>query len=413
MWEVIEGDCLEMLRGIGAETVDCVVTSPPYWGLRNYGVDGQLGLEATPGEYVGHLVAVLREVRRVLKTDGTCWIVLGDSYAGGGGFSAEAPSSGESKSGKYGNLGALKPGGIKPQGVIKPKDLVGIPWRVAFALQADGWWLRQDVIEEVELYCPCGCGYILEERIWRWSQDRDMIWNKPNPMPESVRDRCTKSHEYVFLLTKSARYWYDAAAIAEPSVTCDVRRPYGSQGSWDMDGRPNEQWHGGEPRSYKGSRFNLGKTAEHQLNRSSDRPRTNGKWSQQDPHSSGRRIVENVKGARAEGAPHETPFGEMRNKRSVWPIATRRWPGAHFAVFPEALVEPCIRAGCRPGGVVLDPFCGSGTTGVVAFREARDFIGIELNPEYCEMARQRIGWAELAGRQMELGAKETGDAGDL
>jgi DNA modification methylase len=285
------------------------VTSPPYFGLRDYGCEGQTGLEETPDAYVAELVAIFREVRRVLRNDGTLWLNIGDSYAGGGGFSLNAPSSADSKSGKYGKLGALKSGGIKPCGDIKSKDLIGIPWLLAFALRADGWWLRQDI-----------------------------IWSKPNPMPESVRDRCTKAHEYLFLLSKSARYHFDAKAIAERAI-----------GPAGGNVKP--------PASFEDDPIKHRTKAG--LWRSQERARQNGGF-------------------------------EFRNKRSVWEITTQSFPETHFATFPPALVEPCILAGCPVGGTVLDPFAGAGTTGLVADRLGRNAILIELNPEYAAMAHRRI-----------------------
>lgn len=262
------------------ESVNCCVTSPPYWGLRDYGADGQIGMEQTPEEYVQHITEVFREVRRVIREDGTLWLNLGDSYAN--------------------DNNRKRVGREKRVSGLKPKDLVGIPWRVAFALQADGWYLRSDI-----------------------------IWHKLNPMPESVTDRPTKGHEYVFLMAKSGRYYYDAAAIAEPC--------------------------GG----FNGSTFTTGKTAEAR------------------------------QGLAAIGQGERTEPTE-RNKRTVWSIATHPFPEAHFAVYPPSLIEPCILAGSPKGGVVLDPFAGSGTTGMVALRHGRSFIGVELNPTYCEMARRRI-----------------------
>jgi DNA modification methylase len=227
---------------------------------------------------------------------------------------------------------------------VHPKHLLGIPWRVAFALQADGWYFRQDI-----------------------------IWHKPNPMPESVTDRCTKAHEYVFLLSKSERYYFDQEAIKEDSVTNDARRPYGSKGAWDMDGRPEEQRHGGEPRSFKGSKFNTGKTAIHQLNRSSDSPRVTGSLPGRDD------------GGRACNKPGQ----EKRTKRSVWTVNTRPYKEAHFATFPPALITPMILAGCPSGGTCIDPFGGSGTVGEVCESLGRNSILIELNPAYIEMQGRR------------------------
>ena len=297
-WRLLTGDVRDSLRTLPTGTARTCVTSPPYWGLRDYGVEGQLGLEPTPDAYVAAMVEVFREVRRVLADDGTLWLNLGDSYAGGGGFSPNAPSN--LAGSKQTTQGGAKEGGIRPQGDIKAKDLVGIPWMVAFALRADGWYLRSDI-----------------------------IWSKPNPMPASVTDRPTKAHEYIFLLSKSARYYYDADAIAEAST------------------------------GVSGGGFSEN-TARAQLNHGAMRLRR----------------------------PEDTGF---RNKRSVWNVATQPYPDAHFATFPEALIEPCILAGSAVGDTVLDPFTGSGTTGAVAIRHQRSFVGCELNPAYVELARQRIG----------------------
>ncbi len=316
---LICGDALDVLGTMEAGSVQCCVTSPPYWGLRDYGVAGQLGLERTPEEYVARMVEVFREVRRVLRGDGVLWLNLGDSYATGVGKVGNCPGGGEQgeRWKKYGPARAQVPDGKNPDAAVptfqpnrmplpglKPKDLCGIPWRVAFALQADGWWLRQDI-----------------------------IWHKPNPMPESVRDRCTKAHEYLFMLTKSERYYYDAGAVAEPA---------------EWTGKVPDGWDQGE-----GAHGTI--------------------------HRNGR-----SKG------PHNGAKGDTRNRRSVWTIATQPFPEAHFAVMPEALVEPCIAAGSREGDTVLDPFAGSGTVGVVCARAGRRFAGIELNQQYVEMARRRI-----------------------
>ena len=266
---ILVGDCIESMRGLPDQSVQTCVTSPPYFGLRDYGHDGQIGLEPTPAEYVAKMVEVFREVRRVLRDDGTLWLNLGDSYGVG-------------------------------------KQMLGIPWRVAFALQADGWYLRQDI-----------------------------IWHKPNPMPESVTDRCTKAHEYIFLLSKSERYYFDSEAIAEPA-----------------------QYFGKDNRSGKGNIRYEGK-------------RTEGD-------------------AKANGQQSFVTINETRNKRSVWTVTTKPYKGAHFATFPPDLIEPCIKAGCPEGGTVLDPFGGSGTTGLVAQTWGRKFILCELNPEYAQMARDRI-----------------------
>jgi DNA modification methylase len=304
-WHLLTGDVRERLAELPDASVQCCVTSPPYWGLRDYGTDGQLGLEPTPAAYVASLVAVFREVGRVLRDDGTLWLNLGDSYCGGGGYAPDAPSNlAGSKQTTIGGACKTTAATKTPSG-LKPKDLVGIPWRLAFALQADGWYLRSDI-----------------------------IWNKPNPMPESVTDRPTKSHEYVFLLTKSARYFYDAEAVREEGPTY-TRKAGG----------------------YKG----FDKT----------------------------HIGMNQKGGMADK--DTTTVG--RNCRSVWTITTQPYPDAHFATFPEALPERCIKAGTKLGDTVLDPFAGSGTTGQVAVQLGRSFIGIELNADYADLARTRIGGA--------------------
>lgn len=297
-WHILAGDCLASLQLMPEQSVQCCITSPPYWGLRDYGHDGQIGLEATPDAYVAEMVAVFREVRRVLKDDGTLWLNLGDSYASQGGAQVDG-----TKQTKGSQNGAWNGQSRRPSLGCKAKDLVGIPWRVAFALQADGWYLRQDI-----------------------------IWSKPNPMPESVTDRCTKAHEYVFLLTKSGRYYYDAKAVCEPATNKSC----------------------GNIQPTKGARTG---DVKHQT----------------------------------KGNLHMIGAAEHRNRRSVWSIATQPYSGAHFAVMPEALVEPCLLAGSRPGDLVLDPFTGSGTVGAVAIGHGRSFIGCELNPAYIDLARQRIG----------------------
>lgn len=288
------------MAGVQARTC---VTSPPYFGLRDYGHEGQLGLEATPDEYIAAMVDVFRGVRDVLADDGTLWLNIGDSYANDGKWGGS--SGGKHAKALHGSTGV---GRTRQNTGLKPKDLIGIPWLLAFALRADGWYLRQDI-----------------------------IWHKPNPMPESVTDRCTKAHEYMFLLSKSERYYFDADAIKEPVATSTVARL--SQASLATQ---------------VGSDRVPGKT--------------NG----------------NMK---AVGST------EKRNRRSVWSINTKPYKGAHFAVFPEALIEPCILAGSAPGDIVLDPFMGSGTTAAVALRLGRQYIGCELNPDYEALQIERIAKA--------------------
>lgn len=301
------------------ESVQCVVTSPPYWGLRDYGLEpvswpdgwhGCLGLEPTPELYVEHLVSVFAEIRRVLRGDGTVWLNLGDSYAatgksGGGAQGKRWAESGADHTGPRGGKWRPAPDGLKP------KDLCMIPARVAIALQADGWYLRSDI-----------------------------IWAKPNPMPESVRDRPTRSHEHIFLLSKSERYFYDADSIREPFVT-DEKENYPA------------------------------------------RSRITGRGDQDST------VVRNGGPDRGKSGGYP-PRGCGRNRRDVWFISPKPFRGAHFATFPPDLVEPCIKAGCPEGGTVLDPFGGSGTVGMVASRLGRDYILIEANPDYCHMAEQRI-----------------------
>lgn len=335
---ILHGDALARLREMPDGSVNCCVTSPPYYGLRDYGVDGQIGLESSPAEYIARLVEVFREVRRVLRSDGTCWVNIGDSYANDGKWGGS--SGGKHVKALHGNTNIGR--GRKSTG-LKPKDLIGIPWMLAFSLRDDGWWLRQDI-----------------------------IWSKPNPMPESVRDRCTKAHEYVFLLTKSYRYAYDHEAIFEPLQAAAVEnyperaKVTGRGTQCAADARWNDRDKSvGFPPSYKGSSFNKGKSV----------------------------AVEQT-GARVGEAPRNEAAG--RNKRSVWTLPTLPTPDAHFATFPIDLSETCILAGCPADGVVLDPFCGAGTTGLAAIKHGRKFIGIELNAEYIDIAHDR------AGRHMPL-----------
>jgi len=295
--KIFYGDSLSVLFEIEDESINTCVTSPPYYGLRDYGIEGQYGLESTPDEYIEVLVNVFREVRRVLRNDGTLWINLGDSYCANRTYQV-SPT-------KHKNLLFGKSNASKVPDGLKPKDIMGIPWRVAFALQKDGWFLRQDI-----------------------------IWNKTNPMPESVKDRCTKSHEYIFLLSKSQKYYYDNESIKEPVAESTIQRL---------------------------SQVNL--------------KNQNGS--------------ERVPG-KTNGNMKAVGDCEKRNKRSVWSVSTKPYKEAHFATFPEDLIIPCILAGCPEDGLVLDPFSGSGTTGIVSLKLNRRFLGIEINKEYIDISEKRI-----------------------
>ena len=304
------GDCRDTMRrwtadGMRAQTC---VTSPPYFGLRDYGHPGQIGLEQTPEAYIAAMVEVFRCVRDVLADDGTLWVNIGDSYASNpasGGAQSSRMTGGEHKrtppERKY----------QRPDG-LKPKDLIGIPWMLAFALRADGWYLRQDI-----------------------------IWHKPNPMPESVRDRCTKAHEYIFLLSKSERYYFDSEAMKEPAAGGAT----GAAAAFKRSGSKRNQ-------TIPGQGYGT------------HRPER-----------------------------EDVAYNETRNRRSVWTVATRPYKGAHFATYPPALIEPCILAGSRPGDIVLDPFVGSGTTAAVAIQHGRKYLGCELNPDYGSLQQERIAAA--------------------
>lgn len=305
---ILQGDTRDVLKRLPDRGVQACVTSPPYFGLRQYLPDGhedfykQIGLETSPGAYVAELVAVFREVRRVLRDDGVLFLNLGDSYAmstkGAGGQGKQHTNAGSVMSDRSWAI---------PRG-IKPKDLIGIPWMVAFALRADGWWLRSDI-----------------------------IWHKPNPMPESVTDRPTSAHEHVFLLAKSARYFYDAEAIAEPAITAGEQIKMAD--GWDTGSGGHGTIH---------------------------------------------------RDGREKGRSNNATQAATRTARNVWTIPSHSFPNAHFATFPPALAERCIKAGSRPGDTILDPFSGAGTTCLVADRLGRDAIGIELNPVYSEMAHRRV-----------------------
>jgi DNA modification methylase len=300
------GDCRDTMRRWASEgvRVQTCVTSPPYFGLRDYGHAGQIGQEQTPEQYIAAMVEVFRCVRDVLADDGTLWLNIGDSYVGSannGGIASKTMQGTQAATGR--NLPTKRGEGLKP------KDLIGIPWMLAFALRADGWYLRQDI-----------------------------IWHKPNPMPESVRDRCTKAHEYVFLLSKSNKYFFDSEAMKEPAVS--------------------EKPAGNKTHKYVGTG---------------------------DPKNATKEGLVKLAGVE----------WETRNRRSVWTVATRPYKGAHFATFPPALIEPCILAGSHPGDIVLDPFMGSGTTAAVSLQHARQYLGCELNPEYGPLQDQRIAAATL------------------
>ena len=311
---IINRDCLLALRDLSDKSVNCCVTSPPYYALRDYGMDAQIGREDSPEEYIRRLVLVFREVRRVLTDDGTLWLNIADTYCGTGN--------------KGGCLDPKNPKGRNGQSVslarraseCKQKDMIGIPWLLAFALRADGWYLRSDI-----------------------------IWCKANPMPESCKDRPSRCYEHVFLLTKSKKYYYDALAIAEPIAEGTAAR-------------------------YKGGRSASSKYAE---------------------EIPGQGKVQKLNAARAAGTITDADISPVRNARDVWHINTVPYKGGHFAAYPPKLAERCILAGCPRGGIVLDPFFGSGTTGLAAVKNDRRYIGIELNAEYCELAKERIGGAKL------------------
>jgi DNA modification methylase len=332
------GDCRHVLQSMPEASVNCCVTSPPYWGLRDYGHDRQIGLEQTPEDYVKHLVEVFARVWRVLRSDGTLWVNLGDSYVGSpNGGQCDFSSSGLKRDGRAEDsrlrtlanskeVSRRQPAAGRDTGFLKPKNLVGIPWRVAFALQTSGWYLRSDI-----------------------------IWHKPNPMPESVTDRPTKAHEYLFLLSKSERYHYDVEAIKEPAIAGDNGSSFLSE--YDII-----------------TKENLGQKPRKKL-LSWDERKALGEGPRRGISQNGCSAIGNDSG--------------LRNKRSVWTVPTSPYAEAHFATYPPDLIKPCILAGCPVGGTVLDPFGGSGTTGMVALELGRKAILIELNPEYVKLAEQR------------------------
>lgn len=347
------GEAYYVLRDLPDESVHCCVTSPPYWGLRDYGSDHQLGLEQTPEQYVERLRYVFAEVKRVLRPDGTLWLNLGDTFAsdpkkGGSGTPNGRNGRGEGYArGKRIERGTGRWGGGNASApTLKPKDLSGIPWRVAFALQDDGWFLR--------------C---------------DLIWAKPNPMPESVKDRPTRSHEYVFLFSRSPRYYFDADAIAEPATWYGPNGyPKAGPHAGQMHGRAKKKPPGWEERKAAGA--------------------TRGNVAFDGNVGAGTQ-----RGVHGEGVSHDLGNGLTRNARSVWTIQTQQFAEAHFAVFPEELPRRCIAAGCPQDGVVLDPFMGSGTTALVARRLGRRSIGIELNPSYAELAARRLSQLSLLAEE--------------
>lgn len=327
---ILQGDALSVLKTLDDESINCCVTSPPYYNLRDYGVDGQIGLEETPEEYIQKLVEIFREVRRVLKKDGTLWVNIADSYAGSGkgrvkGGVAKRETFGKVQSGNAGSINGILKKTVPDN--CKPKDLIGIPWMLAFALRADGWYLRQDI-----------------------------IWAKPNPMPESVKDRCTKSHEYIFMFSKSPRYYFDGEAIAEPTAESTNKRM-----AQDI--------------SKQAGSFTPSKS--------------NGKMKAVAPRYGGKKYTETPDKFYRTKSANAYDYRPKRNKRDVWTITTKPYKGAHFATFPPDLIEPCILAGCPENGIVLDPFAGSGTTGMVAKKHRRNFVLIELNEEYVKLCEDR------------------------
>lgn len=369
------GNSIDIIKTFPDESIDCVVTSPPYYGLRDYGVEGQIGLEETPEQYIQRLVELFREIRRCLKKDGTIWVNIGDSYNC---YKGNASSPNFDTKYVGGDKGGAHPARESGYGLqsknMKPKDLMGIPWLFAFALRADGWYLRQDI-----------------------------IWHKPNPMPESVTDRCTKSHEYIFLLSKSEKYYFDYEAIQEEAVTqLDPR--IGSRVEYDgmRDGKDGNGQRSFVSLKVKGHQMGgkkygdndnkhfqvySGKDYQPQVRWGSG---TKREWTHEQNYSQdengGHR--DNSGGFDCEMSIKDGVV--VRNKRDVWSVNVRPNKEAHFATFPEMLIKPCILAGCPENGVVLDPFMGSGTTGIVARKLNRNFVGCELNPEYQKMAIRRI-----------------------
>lgn len=335
--QIICGDALAVLKTLPSESVNCCVTSPPYFGLRDYGVDGQIGLEESVADYILKLVEIFREARRVLKKDGTLWVNIADSYAGSGkGRNADGsvPKSINHCKEQFikGRISGMLYKAMTTE--AKRKDLMGIPFLLALMLRCDGWYLRQDI-----------------------------IWNKPNPMPEAVKDRCTKAHEYIFLFSKSEKYYYDNESIKEQCVGFDKSSPRGSKGCKTANSGRRK----GNSKTFRGG----------------------------GAYTNNKSFENSVSAERSSHGNKENPTG-LKNRRSVWTIATQGLRGmkdeSHFATFPEKLAELCILAGCAEGGTVLDMFAGSGTTGLVAHKHKRNFIMIDINEKYCDLQRERLDY---------------------
>ena len=350
-FQIIIGDARTALAALPEKSVRCCVTSPPYWGLRDYGVAGQIGLEPTPEAWVAEMVAVFGQVRRVLADDGTLWCNVGDAYCAGTAVGRMPTTTAGDRVPTGWSTRAQAPR-TPAVGDLKPKDLIGIPWMLAFALRADGWYLRSDI-----------------------------IWHKPNPMPESVTDRPTKSHEYIFLLSKGPRYYFDAGAIAEPSVTA----PDDPMNRWDRDyeqppGQPG-------PNQKRPSREMPDGWATHAGGHGSFHRDGREKGKRMPPIGGVKAVGVNGNATYSGNTPE---WKDTRNSRSVWSIPTQGYSGAHFATFPRELAARCIKAGSAVGDLVLDPFLGTGTTIGEALMLGRRGVGVELNPEYAKLAQKRI-----------------------
>lgn len=339
--EIFNEDCITGMQKLPDNSIDCCVTSPPYFGLRDYGTDGQIGLEETPDLFVAKMVQVFEQVRRVLKPEGTLWLNLGDSYNGSGGSGSAEYAKKHTQFGKVIESGTAQP----PKNIksLKPKDLIGIPWMVAFALRSQGWYLRQDI-----------------------------IWSKPNPMPESVTDRCTKAHEYIFLMSKSGKYYYDQEAIKLPVADSSVQRL-----SQDVE---KQNGSNRVPGKTNGSMKAVGKVRPNGIVR--DRLL--------DYDSKEKQLRQNTERGGYENESDLPEPSGFANKRSVWTVTTMPYSEAHFATFPERLIVDCIKAGCPENGTVLDPFMGAGTTALVSRKLNRNYVGFELNPEYIKIANKRL-----------------------